>query len=379
MGPARVVFCEPESQAHRRRNGVPAPPGAIIWVVHQGKLLRRSPQQLRDASPRERFLAEMEKPLVMPTTAREILEQTAAGEYEDISQEIPRWEELEEATYDLPPAPPAPEAEDDRLSEASSASTASQGPERKKPKTGAAASSSGPGLPVVETAAEEDEPEVIELDEETAVQDGDETGDTAGAAGETVRRRIRGKQPERRRSRSPRKDGDSAEHEDLWTERTARPQAAWDSYDGDVVIMEIDVERPVEFARDPRLYVTQKLRQGSAEVSWRGLSADEKKEFREAMDKEINEFIISGAVEPAVRKHIPAERMLRMRWVLTWKAVPPEDGVGPSRKAKARLLHTSDAADDLTRILLGGCVVCQQQTNTELVCVLSSIAVVMYF
>ena len=52
---------------------------------------------------------------------------------------------------------------------------------------------------------------------------------------------------------------------------------------------------------------------------------------------ELDTWLSSEAVIPILARGVPAERIMRMRWVLTWKD-PPEESPHDPRKAKARLV-----------------------------------------
>eukprot|EP00435_Cladocopium_sp_Y103_P022606 s1610_g5.t1 len=80
------------------------------------------------------------------------------------------------------------------------------------------------------------------------------------------------------------------------------------------------------------------------EVKLSTLSPDELKEFEQAKDAEIQNWIKTSTISTILRNQIPEEQILRCRWILTWK---PLDNMGEnaepsksqrSHKAKARLV-----------------------------------------
>ena len=83
--------------------------------------------------------------------------------------------------------------------------------------------------------------------------------------------------------------------------------------------------------------VNQKSRKG-AEVCFRKLDEREKEEFRQAMTLETNSFMSTEAVRICERAGIPKERIMNMRFVLTWKAVLDDKGEQVGQKPKARLI-----------------------------------------
>ena len=55
------------------------------------------------------------------------------------------------------------------------------------------------------------------------------------------------------------------------------------------------------------------------EVNIKRLSADERAQFRAAQHKEMDQWISNDAISVCQRAGIPNERVMTMRWVLTWK------------------------------------------------------------
>ena len=83
------------------------------------------------------------------------------------------------------------------------------------------------------------------------------------------------------------------------------------------------------------------------EVTIRSLSASDKAEFLKAKDKELDQWV-SNAVFSIVRKAgVPFDRIIAMRWVLTWKAA---DEDATERKAKARLVVKGFTDPDLATV-----------------------------
>ena len=81
------------------------------------------------------------------------------------------------------------------------------------------------------------------------------------------------------------------------------------------------------------VYQVSLSKRSRAEVSLKNLSHDELKGFHDAMEDEAQQWINHEVLDICTRKGIPRDRVLRMRWVLTWK---PSDSGG--RKPKARLV-----------------------------------------
>ena len=90
------------------------------------------------------------------------------------------------------------------------------------------------------------------------------------------------------------------------------------------------------FERNPVAYLVKKL--NSSEVSLQRLSSADRELFHPANLKEVDSFIKNEAVRRRLSQEDVAEaygsgRILKARWVLTWKRIPPD-----TKKAKARIV-----------------------------------------
>ena len=105
-------------------------------------------------------------------------------------------------------------------------------------------------------------------------------------------------------------------------------------------IFEIDVGDPLEsersFCRDSSVWLSKRLSDGkSSEVTYHRLLPGQQLQF-DAMTKELSQVLAADAVRRLSQEeelNLKPERLLRMRWVLTWKYTE-----GGDRKAKARLV-----------------------------------------
>ena len=103
-------------------------------------------------------------------------------------------------------------------------------------------------------------------------------------------------------------------------------------------IFEIDVGDPLESeksCRDSSLWLLKRLSDGkSTEVSDHRLLPGQQLQFDEAMRKELSQVLTADAVRHLSQEeeqNLKPERLLRMRWVLTWKYTE-----GIDRTVKAR-------------------------------------------
>ena len=109
-----------------------------------------------------------------------------------------------------------------------------------------------------------------------------------------------------------------------------------------------DVHKKTRNGREE--WVVNQKPKKNAEVCFRKLEENEKMEFRRAMDKEIDSYLSHEAVEIAKMHEINPERLLGMRWVLTWKPVENKDGQVIDNTAKARLIIKGVQDPDLLNI-----------------------------
>ena len=101
--------------------------------------------------------------------------------------------------------------------------------------------------------------------------------------------------------------------------------------------------------RNPVAYMVKKMR--DSEVVLTRLPEHERKLFNRAKTKEVDSFITNEAVRKCkdnaeVRHAYSTGRIVKARWVLTWKAVPPEDREEARRdqRENPKTLHGRDGA-----------------------------------
>ena len=101
----------------------------------------------------------------------------------------------------------------------------------------------------------------------------------------------------------------------------------------DVMTMEFELNftsnrQQKMFLRNPTAFLVKKMR--DSEVIFGKLSAEHRALFIRAKTKEVNSFIQNQAVRKSLddaetKTALSSGRILRARWVLTWKLIPPED------------------------------------------------------
>ena len=140
-----------------------------------------------------------------------------------------------------------------------------------------------------------------------------------------------------------------------WFQRERPPIARMTNVSDEREIFEIDVGDPLEsersFCRDSSLWLSKKLSDGkSSEVTYHRLLHRHRQQlqFDEAMTKELSRVLAANAVRRLSQEeelNLKPERLLRMRWVLTWKYTE-----GGDRKAKARLVILGYQHPELTSV-----------------------------
>lgn len=87
-------------------------------------------------------------------------------------------------------------------------------------------------------------------------------------------------------------------------------------------------------------FIVSAAKKQRSEVRLTSLSADDKRLFEKAKNQEIDSWISTGTIAKILRHQIPAENIMRCRWILTWKSLDPEESKkwGSNRKPKARLV-----------------------------------------
>ena len=96
-----------------------------------------------------------------------------------------------------------------------------------------------------------------------------------------------------------------------------------------------------KFRRDPETWVAHKVKK-SPEIKLHKVSAEKQEEFKAAKGLEVTQWIQSAACRAVEKdKHIPADRIMKMRWVLTVKS---------TGRAKARIVIVGFADPDLERL-----------------------------
>ena len=357
----------------------------IIWVLIGGKLLRCSAHSVRPVTPTEKLHHELNNKEDI-TKWRSLTDIIPAREFTDISDEIPSPDQLEEPM--LPPLPDGTTVvpgqrvygkktvapEDWRTIHRSTPlglrgqSSSTYGPGLDRAPGFLAPSSppmvnSGPSSssrPTTTTA-----PRPIELDdgEDVAVNDyGDGDGDNGSHDAPPV------PHPDETAPKRPKNTAydlkwvEQLETDAALESNTMDAFSALQQTDDEVIQICFDLELSTNrqrkmLERQPVLFLAKKL--NGAEVQVQRLSDYDRSLFQRAKTKEVTSFLKNEAVrkclsDEEVRRAYDSNRIIRARWVLTWKCTPPDEieqakheaandpetvlSKDGSRKAKARIV-----------------------------------------
>ncbi|CAE7308238.1 unnamed protein product [Symbiodinium microadriaticum] len=316
IGPGRVVFHEvlPHQEAEDERRH-------IVWVLVGSQLLRCSVHSVRMATETERFEFESSK-VEDPTRWRTLADILPAREYHDLTDQIPGEGECE-----LPSLPQRPD------------STTTMVPRRRAVRK----TTFQPGDYVVPQAVQ-DRLRHEEVDEDMPLNEPGQasttTPSTTRPMGENA---VNDYEPEPKRLRS---EGLQSQQQLTWVEalqvEAAEEERFMDIHTAiqqapdfeEFLKIEFDLGKELsnrqykQLVRNPVLYMTKKMR--DCEVTLTKLSEPERRLFARAKSKEVDSFIKNEAVracldQKEIKEAYTSGRIIKARWVLTWKLVPTEE------------------------------------------------------
>ena len=339
-GPARVLATETRASASPDTRK----PGSVVWVIAGGRLKRCSPHQLRHCSEKEKLLAEASEAVTMPWSFNSLMSMVERGQYEkfdalDDEEDHPDQRRL----IDLLDKKGTKRSKSLPTKESNKTS---KGP-RQEPKSH-------------QEPKGQQTPNVQRPDQ---------------VAGEG--RQVKGKTRSRSRTHRPQdgppssaatapSHGSELERHPPFAAAKARapdkPQEqreamtlsqvldsekmyliADDEATTEMVMMSVDLPSSNKdmknFIRDSETWVSKKLKKG-VELQWKSIPQSRIEDFQKAKAKELSNWISQKAVR-LVKEQVPANRVMRMRWIYTVK----EDN-----SAKARIVIIGYQDPDLTSL-----------------------------
>lgn len=354
-GPARVLASETRTDGQ----GMERKPSHIVWIVTHGRLKRCAPEQLRHASAREQAIAESSQAPTASWTFHSLAQTLYKGEFEILDDNI--------FPEDLDAKGPPRERRSQSVGRSSSvprtpyrSKSLPREPPEKRVKTSKEESSQTGGdgahqrATVIKNVGETrlSQKQHTEaslrktLEEGIRAQEGQNTNiapatpqlsNSSSSGGQ-----VSGAVDMQRYLQDPSYDPPSVSRPDrktkelfeqpLFKKQRKEHVGDTDMTDADLLVdgqeelsslmCTLDVEMPStasewkRMRRSPNAYFVKKVR--NTEVRWHQLDASQKVQFEAAKQAEVNQWLAAEAVKKAIGP-VPPERVVNMRWVLTWK------------------------------------------------------------
>ena len=358
VGPGRVVFSEilPHQHADDDRRH-------IVWVLVGSQLLRCSIHAVRPATEVERFQFETSG-IEDPTTWKSLADIMPKREYFDLTDQVPQ-----EADVEVPDLPPHPDESTSVVPKrrAIGKVTFRAGDYVQRPVRERLHREGG-----VDDAGDEDRAPTTDPSVPASSSTTTPATDPSVPASSSTTTSAATKHstdvndydlPDKKKQRQSEPTWvDDLYAEEQNEENTYDLYAALDDTE-EFMRIEFDVggdmshRQQKQLQRNPVAYMVKKMR--DSEVVLSKLPAHERPLFSRAKAKEVDSFIKNEAVRKCLNKDeikqaYDSQRIVKARWVLTWKLVPPEDRAEAlqdsqqnsetlhsrdgSRKAKARIV-----------------------------------------
>ena len=335
VGPGRVILTEllPHQDADDLRRH-------IVWVLMHGKLLRCSVHSVRPVTPTEQLHHDLNNK-EDPTRWKSLADLMPRREYEDITGEVPAAEETE--------APHLPQQPD-----GSTVIPARRALQKKtfKPEDwktihrstplglgGSSSSTSGLGFgPALGLGAPSSGSTGLDPQTGLDLPPSELPGDLPTSQSVNDYEPSSMPHPEEPEPKRPR----NIDYDLTWVEQlTVDAQHEATSMDVFSALMDCEEVLTIEFSfhieshrqrkmmeRNPILYLTKKM--NSAEVRLERLSSADKQLFVRAKTKEVDSFLKNEAVRKCldndeIKRAFGSNRIIKARWVLTWKPTPPDE------------------------------------------------------
>ena len=335
IGPGRVILTEllphQEADDHRRH---------IVWVLMHGKLLRCSVHSVRPVTPTEQLHHDINYK-EDPTRWKSLADLMPRREYEDITTEVPAENETE-----MPHLPSQPDGSTVIPARRAHSKTTFR-PEdwktihRSTPLGlgGSSSSTSGLGFgPALGLGAPSSGSTGLDPHTGLDLPPSPLPGDLPMSQPVNDYEPSSQPHPEEPDPKRPR----NLDYDLTWVEQLS-VDAQHESTFMDVYSALMDCEEvlTIEFSlhveshrqrkmleRNPVLYMTKKM--NSSEVRMERLSSIEKELFARAKMKEVDSFLKNEAVrkcldDEEIKRAFGSNRIIKARWVLTWKPTPPDE------------------------------------------------------
>ena len=350
IGPGRVVL--QETVPHQAEDD---PRRHIVWVVIGGKLYRCSAHSVRPVTEQERAWHHLQVD-EDPSRWKSLQDIVPSKEYTDLSGQPPPGDLSEDFDPDLPQAPDSATWVPSKRLKGKQAPAGDVLPQPVPP-------------PVNDYDVPEDcrDYEPSEPDEGPSDGLGTDFGNFEPPTDSEMTSGGEKREAPSEAALSPPKKLKPSEEEDELTLHTALQESEY------TYVMELDLNltshrQLKKFIRSPSAYLVGKMR--DCEVRWEKLSPQHRTLFSRAKTKEVTSFIQQAAVRKCLdlaedKEARESGRIMKCRWVLTWKPIPEEerqDALADARhnpgttvdpegmkKAKARIVLLGYQHPDLLR------------------------------
>ena len=369
-GPARVLATETRTDA----TGLERRPGHVVWIISHGRLKRCSQWQLRHATTSEQVVAEGAHAPTPSWTFHDLLQHLHKGQFESFDDlTLPEDTSRSRSTIWTPGTVP-------RTSSAGARSSAARGRSKSRgrarslsvPRPEASEQDSGPPnreehrrrlersrSPIQEPPSTTERPPWLEIDTEISLQRllddprygiGSRHVLPANQAQSSTSQRVSEleKNEQYVKQKRKRQTEERMILADICDEDS--PHAVHMSES----VCQIDLHLPQTssewrlFERDATAWAVQALRK--TEVRWSTLDAEGREKFEAAKRAEVDQWLQAEATK-AVAGHVPADRVVRMRWVLTYK---------DTGAAKARIVLIGFEDPDLGELVSSSPTMCRR-------------------
>ena len=335
-GPGRVLA----SETRLEDDGMTRAATSIVWIITQGRLKKIHSSQLRHSSERERAIAEATEAPTTPWTFSSLCRTLTQGQYEDLTQSFHRQPAGPRTprTRSLTPGRPRKRSssrggtrrQESRL-EQEPLSVVNEGQPSQLP--------SSPPLP-----EQPDEQETVDVDIDRLLNDKTYL---------PLKRLPSPEVPEdfartRRRQEQQEKVESTSSSTAMVLQEAPSDFIGWcrDSSNDFVLGVTIPIPQSEQewkkILKNPSKFTSKAVLKG-AEVSWAKLNPEQRAAMKEAKQMEVDQWVVRKVIE-RFRGSVPPNRLMKSRWVLTFKAVENDENVV---KAKARIVLLGFTDPDL--------------------------------
>ena len=356
FGPGRVLATETRSEAQ----GLERRPAHVIWIVSHGRLKRCAGWQLRHASQTEKIISEGTEAPVMSWSFHQLVQHLQKGQY-DIYDDLVLPEDLMNPGSSIPTpgtrlrARSAGERDGDprgrsmsrtrALSRGRSLGSGNHGSRDVRSRSPLQGHGNRSGMKQEQLSEEQ----VGEMSLQQLLDTKEPIHEVFSKPASTASSSKRSsgplfQNPQFKRQKERREKEDEERVNLVWLDEDEE-ECAFHLQENELAACELSVEMPEseqdwrKFTKNASAWIAQALRK--SEVRWTTLSNDQKADFNKAKEAEVDQWLQAEAAA-AIEGHIPRERVMQMRWVLSYK----ESGA-----AKARIVILGFQDPDLDKLV----------------------------